>query len=188
MWTCPSESGHIQATGRDARGRKQYRYHAAFRAQRDAVKYERIFDFARTLPAIRAAVKRQLSRAALSRETLLATFVHLLDRTHLRIGNEEYTRLNKSFGLTTLRNRHARVRGNTLELRFRGKAGRTCYIHPSIMEAHAQGTVLPALREVSSGRAAGLRPEEKAVLVFLRRLSRATKPASAGPARARKTR
>jgi DNA topoisomerase-1 len=123
VWICPSPNGHIQATGRDARGRKQYRYHARFREVRDQTKYERIFDFAAALPALRARVESDLATPGLGRDKLLATVVCLLDRTHLRIGNEEYARLNKSFGLTTLHDRHARVRGSRLTLQFRAKAG-----------------------------------------------------------------
>jgi DNA topoisomerase-1 len=123
VWICPSPHGHIQATGRDARGRKQYRYHARFRAVRDEAKYERIFDFATALPALRARVERDLAAEGLCRDKLLATVVTLLDLTHLRIGNEEYARLNQSFGLTTLHNRHVVVRGSRLLLHFRGKGG-----------------------------------------------------------------
>jgi DNA topoisomerase-1 len=123
VWICPSATGHIQATGRDVRGRKQYRYHARFRAVRDQTKYERIFEFAAALPHVRSRAERDLSASGLPREKLIATVVCLLDLTHLRIGNEEYARLNQSFGLTTLENRHARVRGSRLLLHFRGKGG-----------------------------------------------------------------
>jgi DNA topoisomerase-1 len=124
VWICPDEHGHIQATGRDARGRKQYRYHARFREARDETKYEKIFDFARALPKIRARCERDLSQPGLSRDKVLAAVVCLLEQTLIRVGNEEYSRLNQSFGLTTLRDGHARIRGTSVEFRFRGKSGK----------------------------------------------------------------
>jgi len=126
VWICPLRNGHLQATGRDARGRKQYRYHAAWREQREESKFERLEAFGRALPRIRARVARDLARAkgrTLSRSLVLATLVRLLDTTFLRVGNDEYTRANGSYGLTTLRNPHAGVRGSVLQLRFRGKSG-----------------------------------------------------------------
>jgi DNA topoisomerase I len=117
------ESAHLQATGRDARGRKQYRYHSRWREFRDEVKYARMADFARMLPRIRARVRRDLAREGLPREKVLATVVRLLETTFVRIGNEEYARENASFGLTTLRERQVRVNGARLEFRFRGKSG-----------------------------------------------------------------
>ena len=123
VWICPLEDGHIQATGRDARGRKQYRYHELWQALRDATKFERMRDFGLALPRIRLVVQRDLGRAGLPREKVLATLVRLLDTTYLRVGNDEYARSNGSFGLTTLRNRHAEIRGGTLRLSFRGKSG-----------------------------------------------------------------
>jgi DNA topoisomerase-1 len=131
VWICPRADGHIQAVGRDARGRKQYRYHARWREVRDAAKYERVAAFAAKLPAIRRRVARDLRRAGMPREKVLATIVRLLELTRVRIGNEEYTRANGSHGLTTLRNRHARVRGNTVRLSFRGKSGKQ-----HLVEAH----------------------------------------------------
>ncbi len=126
VWISPLPNGHLQATGRDARGRKQYRYPPAWRLARDADKFERMLEFGAALPRIRARVKEQLARPVGSspqRETVLATIVRLLDTTFVRIGNDEYARTNKSFGLTTLRNRHVDVRGSRLRLRFRGKSG-----------------------------------------------------------------
>jgi DNA topoisomerase-1 len=124
VWICPDPLGHLQATGRDARGRKQYRYHARFRQRRETDKYERLVAFARALPAIRRHVDRDLARPGLPREKVLAAVVRLLELTLIRVGNEEYRRLNRSFGLTTLRDRHATVRGTSIRFRFKGKSGR----------------------------------------------------------------
>lgn len=123
VWICPQPHGHLQATGRDARGRKQYRYHPKWRSVRDEVKYERMIAFGQALPAIRARVDEALKLPGLPREKVLATIVYLLEATMMRIGNEEYARDNKSFGLTTLRNRHVRIDGKEVEFRFRGKSG-----------------------------------------------------------------
>lgn len=123
VWICPVENGHIQATGRDARRRKQYRYHPRWRNVRDEVKYERMLNFGQALPAIRAQVDSDLRLQGLPREKVLATIVHLLEATMMRIGNEEYARQNKSFGLTTLRDRHVRIDGSEVEFHFRGKSG-----------------------------------------------------------------
>ncbi|WP_137174412.1 DNA topoisomerase IB [Massilia sp. HP4] len=123
VWICPQANGHLQATGRDARGRKQYRYHPKWREARDEVKYERMLKFGQALPAIRAEVDRGLGLPGLPREKVLATIVYLLEATMMRVGNEEYARTNKSFGLTTLRNRHAKVDGSDVEFSFRGKSG-----------------------------------------------------------------
>src|SRR6266704_1153681 len=124
VWICPSPSGHIQATGRDARGRKQYRYHDRWREVRDENKFDRLAEFTKTLPKIRRRVARDITLADLPREKVLATVVRLLERTFIRIGNEEYARENKSFGLTTIKNRHVTVKGAHLRFRFRGKSGR----------------------------------------------------------------
>ncbi len=124
VWICPSPNGHIQATGRDARGRKQYRYHDRWREVRDENKFGRLAEFAKTLPKIRRRVARDITLADLPREKVLATVVRLLERTFIRIGNEEYARENKSFGLTTIKNRHVTVKGAHLRFRFRGKSGR----------------------------------------------------------------
>ncbi|MDB4985987.1 MAG: topA, partial [Myxococcaceae bacterium] len=124
VWICSQANGHIQATGRDVKGRKQYRYHTRFREVRDETKYEKIFDFAAALPKIRARCERDLSRPGLSRDKVLAAVVCLLEQTLIRVGNEEYSRLNQSFGLTTLRDGHAHIRGSSVEFRFRGKSGK----------------------------------------------------------------
>ena len=126
VWICARPNGHLQATGRDARGRKQYRYHPEWRQARDADKFERMLEFGAALPRIRARVKADLALppgTAPRRATVLATLVRLLDTTLVRVGNDEYARTNRSFGLTTLRNRHAAVKGSRLLLRFRGKSG-----------------------------------------------------------------
>ena len=123
VWICPHEDGHLQAWGRDARRRRQYRYHERWREVRDATKYARLAAFGRALPRIRRQVSRDLARPGLPREKVLATLVRLLERTFVRIGNEEYARENSSFGLTTLRERQVRVQGSQLQFRFRGKSG-----------------------------------------------------------------
>lgn len=125
VWVCPLPNGHIQATGRDARGRLQYRYHRGFRARRDKGKFERLVRFGSLLPRIRRRARRDLARRGLDREKVLAAVITLLDATSLRVGSEAYARVNRSFGLTTLRNRHATVSGATLRFQFRGKGGRT---------------------------------------------------------------
>jgi DNA topoisomerase I len=124
VWISPIANGHIQATGRDARGRKQYRYHQRWRAVRDANKYSRLIEFARALPRIRSRVRRDLARRDLSRERVLASVVQLLELTMIRVGNEEYAKENKSFGLTTLRNRHVKLKGSQVQFVFRGKSGK----------------------------------------------------------------
>ena len=123
VWICPQANGHLQATGRDARGRKQYRYHPKWRTVRDEVKYERMLNFGKALPQIRKEVDRGLGLPGLPREKVLATIVYLLEATMIRIGNDEYARENKSYGLTTLRNRHVKIDGSEVEFRFRGKSG-----------------------------------------------------------------
>jgi DNA topoisomerase-1 len=123
VWICAREDGHLQAVGRDARRRKQYRYHARWREVRDETKYGRLAAFGRTLPRIRRRVSRDLARAGLPREKVLATVVRLLESTFVRIGNAEYARDNSSFGLTTLRERQVQVEGSRLRFRFRGKSG-----------------------------------------------------------------
>jgi DNA topoisomerase-1 len=124
VWICPSPAGHIQATGRDARRRKQYRYHDRWRALRDENKFDRLTEFARALPKIRRRVAQDIRLPGLPRQKVLATVVRLLQRTFIRIGNAEYARDNKSFGLTTIKNRHVKVKGDHLRFRFRGKSGR----------------------------------------------------------------
>ncbi len=123
VWICPHPNGHLQATGRDARGRKQYRYHPRWREVRDETKYDRMLAFGRALPVVRERVAASLALPGLPREKVLATIVRLLEVTLIRIGNEEYARDNDSFGLTTLHNRHVRVSGDRLHFGFRGKSG-----------------------------------------------------------------
>lgn len=123
VWISPHANGHIQATGRDARGRKQYRYHARWRSVRDDAKYLRMISFARALPTIRRVVEQDLKRPGLHRQKVLAAVVHLLQTTFMRVGNDEYAKQNQSFGLTTLRHRHVRVDGSDVLFRFRGKSG-----------------------------------------------------------------
>jgi DNA topoisomerase I len=123
VWICPDPGGHIQATARDARGRKQYRYHASYREACDRSKFRRMLEFSEVLPRLRERVERDLGAPDLSRRQLLATVVRLLDRTLIRVGNDEYARENHSFGLTTLRRRHVEVEGNSLRFSFRGKSG-----------------------------------------------------------------
>jgi DNA topoisomerase-1 len=124
VWICPKARGHLQATGRDARGRKQYRYHARWRATRDETKFDRMLEFGRALPKIRARVASDLRRHGLPREKVLAALIRLLETTLIRVGNEEYSRENHSFGLTTLRDRHAHFGGGTVRFEFRGKSGK----------------------------------------------------------------
>ena len=124
VWISPSANGHIQATGRDARRRKQYLYHERWREVRDETKYDRMFGFAEHLPKIRSRIRKDLRLRGLPREKVLATIVRLLERTFIRVGNPEYARANKSFGLTTMQGRHVEVKGSKLRFRFRGKSGR----------------------------------------------------------------
>jgi DNA topoisomerase I len=124
VWICPLEEGHLQAVGRDARHRKQYRYHPRWREVRDATKFDRMADFAKVLPKIRARVKRDLVRPGLPKEKVLATIVRLLEMTLIRVGNEEYRKQNDSFGLTTLRNHHVDIAGSKVHFYFRGKSGK----------------------------------------------------------------
>lgn len=123
VWICPAANGHIQAVGRDARGRKQYRYHDRWREVRDEAKYSKMLLFGQALPKIRKRIEKDLALAGLPREKVLATVVELLERTFIRVGNEEYAKENKSFGLTTLRNHHVDVSGTTVQFRFKGKSG-----------------------------------------------------------------
>lgn len=124
VWICADPDGHIQATGRDARGRKQYRYHPRFREVRDSTKYERMLDFAAALPALRARVDEDMRRRGMPREKVLATVVHLLETTMIRVGNADYAKQNKSHGLTTLNDRHVKVDGSQVRFRFKGKSGK----------------------------------------------------------------
>ncbi len=122
-WFCPDPNGHMQAVGYDAKGRKQYRYHPDFRAQQEAHKYERLAAFGRALHKLRKKIEEDITGRKLAADTVLAAVVRLIDTTHMRVGNEEYAKDNKSFGATTLRNRHARVEGGKLKLSYKGKHG-----------------------------------------------------------------
>jgi DNA topoisomerase-1 len=124
VWICPFVDGHIQATGRDAKGRKQYRYHPRFREVRESTKYEHVVAFAEALPDIRAKVREHMALRGLPREKVLATVVHLLETTLIRVGNDDYAKQNNSYGLTTLKNRHVAVDGNEVRFRFTGKSGK----------------------------------------------------------------
>jgi len=123
VWICPWSNGHIQATGRDARLRKQYRYHAHWRIVRDEVKYQRMISFAKALPQVRKCLEHDLKKPGLSKQKVLATVIYLLQATLMRVGNDEYARNNQSFGMTTLRNRHVNVDGADIKFHFRGKSG-----------------------------------------------------------------
>ncbi len=123
VWICPSKTGHLQATGRDAKGRKQYRYHLKWRETADANKYGRVMAFAAALPGIRKRIEADMGKPGLPREKVLATVVKLLETTLIRVGNEEYAKTNKHYGLTTMRNRHVKVQGGHLEFTFQGKSG-----------------------------------------------------------------
>jgi len=124
VWICPDPAGHLQATGYDARGRKQYRYHQRWRDVREETKYTRMIAFAKALPKIRGQVAKDLSLQAFNRRKILATVVRLLEVSLIRVGNEEYEKQNDSFGLTTLKNRHVDVKGSDICFHFRGKSGR----------------------------------------------------------------
>lgn len=123
VWICPDPQGHLQATGRDARGRKQYRYHSRWREIRDSNKYERMLEFGQALPGLRARLEQDLARSGMPREKVMALVVTLLESTLIRIGNSRYARDNRSYGLTTLRTRHVDVRGTAIRFHFRGKSG-----------------------------------------------------------------
>ncbi|MBN9393267.1 MAG: DNA topoisomerase IB [Chloroflexi bacterium] len=124
VWICPRPNGHLQATGRDARGRKQYRYHAKWRVIRDETKYDRMLAFGAALPGLREQVTKDLALPGLPRRKVLATVIRLLETTLIRVGNVEYARSNKSFGLTTMRDRHVKVEGSKISFTFRGKSGK----------------------------------------------------------------
>lgn len=124
VWICKLSYGHLQASGRDARGRKQYRYHARWRKVRDEAKYDRVLNFGAALPRIREGVEAHLRLPTLTREKVLAIVVRLLEATFIRVGNEEYARTNKTFGLTTMKDRHVKVEGAQIRFRFRGKSGK----------------------------------------------------------------
>lgn len=124
IWICPKANGHIQATGRDAKGRKQYRYHSMFREIRDSTKYEHMVEFAKALPHVRERIDEDLAKRGLPRVKVLAAVVHLLETTMIRVGNSDYAKQNKSYGLTTLRDRHVEVDGAELRFDFKGKSGK----------------------------------------------------------------
>lgn len=124
VWICPKPNGHLQATGRDIRGRKQYRYHAKWRETSDETKYNKIIEFAKALPIIRKRVSHDLALKEMPKVKILAAIVHLLETTLIRVGNEEYARKNKSYGLTTLRNQHVDVKGTKITFKFKGKSGK----------------------------------------------------------------
>jgi DNA topoisomerase I len=124
VWICPFADGHLQATGRDDKGRKQYCYHPRFREVRDSTKYEHVIAFAEALPALRAKVREHMALSGLPRDKVLATVVYLLDKTLIRIGNDDYAKRNKSYGLTTLKNRHVAVNGSEVRFQFVGKSGK----------------------------------------------------------------
>ncbi len=129
VWICPDPNGHIQATGRDEKGRKQYRYHPKWREIRDGSKYEHMLEFAHALPALRKRIDADMAKSSLCREKVLATVVHLLETTLIRVGNSDYAKRNKSYGLTTLRDRHVRISGKELRFEFKGKSGKTWKLH-----------------------------------------------------------
>jgi len=149
VWICPSPRGHIQATGRDQKGRKQYRYHDRWRSVRDGVKYERVIAFGRALPRLRARVEADLARHGLPREKVLAAVVRVMELTLIRVGNEEYAKANKSFGLTTLRDRHARVNGAGAVFEFRGKSGK---VHATGFRDRRLARVVKACQDVPGQR------------------------------------
>jgi DNA topoisomerase-1 len=141
VWICPRADGHIQATGRDARGRKQYRYHAKFREVREGTKYHHMLTFAENLPVLRRKVQEHLALRGLPRERVLATIVHLLEATLIRVGSDEYARTNKSYGLTTLKNRHVEVDGSALRFNFKGKSGKVWKLNVRLPGASGAGIV-----------------------------------------------
>ena len=145
VWICPQADGHLQATGRDARGRKQYRYHARWRVVRDEVKYGRLVAFAAALPKIRSRTQADLARAGLPREKVLAAVVRLLEKTLIRVGNDEYARQNGSVGLTTMRDAHAKVIGATVRFEFRGKSG---IRHAVDLEDRRLASIVKACRDL----------------------------------------
>lgn len=159
VWICPDPHGHLQATGRDARGRKQYRYHPLFREVRESTKFEHMLAFAQALPAIRARVAADMRRKGLSRERVIATIVHLLETTLIRVGNEDYARENRSYGLTTLKERHLEMEGESLRFVFRGKGGKEWNI---AMRDRRVARVLRALQELPGQRLFQYRDDEGA--------------------------
>ncbi|HXA39791.1 MAG TPA: DNA topoisomerase IB [Phenylobacterium sp.] len=149
VWIAPTERGHIQATGRDVRGRKQYRYHERWRHVRDAHKYDRLIAFGRALPRLRKQVDRDLARHGLPREKVLAAVVRVMEITLIRVGNEEYAKTNKSFGLTTLRHRHARIGATQAVFEFRGKSGK---VHRTGFSDRRLARILKACQDLPGQR------------------------------------
>lgn len=149
VWICADPNGHIQATGRDQRGRKQYRYHPQWRAHCDQTKYERMAAFGRALPALRAQVEADLARRGLPKEKVIAAIVRLLEVTLIRVGNDEYARNNKSFGLTTLRDRHVRIEGGKLRFEFKGKSG---VVHSTGLNDRRLARIVKACQDVPGQR------------------------------------
>ena len=145
VWICRDARGHLQASGRDARGRKQYRYHPQWRSEREASKFGRLIEFAAHLPALRASVSRDIASPGLSRRKVLALVVRLLETTLIRIGNEEYSRHNHSYGLTTLKDRHVDFRGPRVRFRFRGKNGKD---HDVLLEDERLARVVRRVQEL----------------------------------------
>jgi DNA topoisomerase-1 len=149
VWIAPTERGHIQATGRDAKGRKQYRYHARWREVRDAHKYDRLIAFGHALPRLRRRVQHDLARRGLPREKVLAAAIRVMEITLIRVGNEEYAKTNKSFGLTTLRSRHARIGSGAATFEFRGKSGK---LHTARFSDRRLARILRACQELPGQR------------------------------------
>ena len=149
VWIAPTANGHIQATGRDARGRKQYRYHARWRQVRDSGKYDRLIAFGRALPRLRRQVDRDLARHGLPRAKVLAAVIRIMEITLIRVGNEEYAKTNKSFGLTTLRHRHAQIGAAKAEFEFRGKSGK---IHKTGFSDRRLARILKACQDLPGQR------------------------------------
>jgi DNA topoisomerase-1 len=149
VWICPSARGHIQATGRDQKGRKQYRYHDAWRRDRDGLKFSRMIAFGRALPRLRARVEADMARRGLPREKVIAAVIRLMELTLIRVGNEEYAQANKSFGLTTLRDRHARLSSVGGVFEFRGKSGK---VHKTGFKDRRLARIVKACQDVPGQR------------------------------------
>jgi len=149
VWICPSPRGHIQATGRDQKGRKQYRYHDAWRRDRDGLKFGRMIAFGRALPKLRARVERDLVRRGLPREKVIAAVVRLMELTLIRVGNEAYAKENKSFGLTTLRDRHAKLSGVGGTFQFKGKSGK---VHTTGFRDRRLARIVKACQDIPGQR------------------------------------
>lgn len=149
VWICPSARGHIQVTGRDQKGRKQYRYHPDWRQDRESVKYSRVIAFGRALPRLRKRVQADLARRGLPREKVLAAVVAVMEITLIRVGNEEYARANRSFGLTTLRDRHARITGAGAVFEFRGKSGK---VHQTGFRDRRLARIVKACQDIPGQR------------------------------------